>query len=129
MNNKQIRARFGLAALSILLVLAMLAAFIPEQVQAATDSGTVTAYASNGRIYVNASGFNGKHAFLTKVRDATQGIGGWKVLGRIKVDRKTNVSTSYPIPKTLAKTMYLNLCLKDMMNDQMTCRIVVNPGY
>lgn len=121
--------RLGLIVLSLLLVAAILVATLPQRVQAATeDTGSFSAYAQNGKIYISLTGFNQKHVFLLKARDAKQGVGGWKNLGKVRVDKKTSLATNFAIPKALSNNIYLNVCIKDQTSDKLTCRAVVNPN-
>ncbi len=122
-------SRISLVVVSLVLVFAMLAITLPEKAQAALSPGTLNAWVQNGKIYVKLSGFTEKNQLRLKVREATQGIGGWKSLGTVKVDRKTDTTTTFPIPKTLAKKIYLNVCMKNMTTNVLTCKVVVNPGY
>ena len=126
------RSRILMIAVSVLFVLSLLAASLPYPAQAAVssaDTGNFTAYAKNGKIYINLSGVSGKHSYLAKVRDARQQkAGNWKKLGQFKINRKSTVSTSYNIPKPLRNSIYLNVCLKDRTYDKLTCRVVVNPN-
>lgn len=130
MQNKINFSRIGLIVLTLAVVGAIIAASLPQQqAQAATSPGSINAWVQNGKIYVKTSGFTQKYQLRLKVRDALQGIGGWKSLGTIKVDRKTGDQTNiFSIPKTLAKTLYLNVCMKNMTTNNLSCKIVVNPG-
>lgn len=130
MLTKKSFSKIGFILLSLALVLAILAATLPQrQAQAATTPGTITAWAEKGKIYVKLSGFTQKYQLRLKVRDALQGIGGWKPLGTVKVDRKTgDVTNVFPVPKSLINNLYLNVCMKNMTTNILTCKVVVNPG-
>lgn len=129
MEQKHILSRIGLLSISLLLVLALLAVAIPQKTQAATeDTGSFTASIQNGKIVVSLSGFTNKHVMLVKVRDATQGVGGWKNLGKLKIAKNASLSKNFAIPKSLATTMYLNVCVKDQSTDTLTCKAVLNPN-
>ena len=128
MLNKITLTRIGFVVLSLALILALLAAILPQKAQAATSPGTLTAWAEKGKVYVKLSGFTQKYQLRLKARDAYQAIGGWKSLGTVKVDRKTDQVSVFPIPKTLLNTLYLNVCMKNMTTNLLSCKVVVNPG-
>jgi hypothetical protein len=129
MNRKHIYTRIGFLTISLLLVLVLLAVSMPQTVQAAITPGKFDAWVQNGKIYVRNSDYSTNQQVRVKVRDAGQGVGGWKLLGKIKIPKKTTQTNIFPIPKALAKTVYLNVCQKNMFTNKLTCKVVVNPGY
>lgn len=121
-------ARIGFIALSLLLVAALLAIALPQKAQAATDPGAFSVALKNGKINLTTSGYSGNHKFKVRVRDGTASKGGFKDVGMIKVPKKVSSTFSFAIPKTLAKTLYLQICLKDQTSNTLNCKTVVNPG-
>lgn len=130
MNNNRSYARIGLVVISLLLVVSLIAVAWPQgQVQAATEPGNMRAWVQNGKIYLQTSAFSNNRPYKVKVRDATQSTGGWKTLGTAKIKKNTTQQFIYPIPKALAKTVYINVCLKDQFTNKLFCKIAINPGY
>jgi hypothetical protein len=131
MNNNRSYTRIGFVAISLLLIASLIAVAWPQgQVQAATDPGTMRTWVQNGKIYLQTSAFTNNRPYKVKVRDGTQSTGGgWKTLGTAKIKKNTTQQFIYPIPKALAKTVYIKVCLKDQFTNKLFCKIAINPGY
>ena len=72
MQKKQVLARFGFVALSLLLALSLLAIALPEKVQAASTTdpnANFTQYTKNGRVYVSLAAPREKVKFRVRLRD------------------------------------------------------------
>ncbi len=92
----------------------------------ATTHTVMTFKASNiGRsVTVTVADLDNKSAFVVKVRDVTHGAGPWYKLGRFKISRHTQKTASYRLPDTLMSAIYVEVCLKNLITDEIICRTV-----
>jgi hypothetical protein len=131
MQKKQFFARFGFVAISLLLVLALLAIAIPQKVQAAssTDStANFTAFVKNGRIYINLAAPKLTTKFRVRLKDAAKSQPKFYDLAWLIAQQKEARSVSYVLPAALKKTLHIDVCLKNQTSNKITCKKVYNPG-
>jgi hypothetical protein len=82
---------------------------------------------SGNRIILKLSNFSKEHMYRVKVRDVSLAVGGWSKLAVITIEKNKTRTFRYKIPEDLRDTPILNVCLKDMITDELTCRSVLNP--
>lgn len=92
----------------------------------ATTHTVMTFKASNiGRsVAVTVADPEHKSVFVVKVRDVTHGAGSWHKLGRFKISRHTKKTAYYRLPDALMNAIYVQVCLKNVITDERTCRTV-----
>ena len=84
--------------------------------------------ASQTSITITLSGLSVKKAgFNVKARSAQTWVGGWHRLGHFKAKEKKSYKVVYSIPKALRNELYLQVCLKNVTTDELTCKIVLQP--
>jgi LysM repeat protein len=87
-----------------------------------------TATATRSAITITVSGLSTKKAvFNVRARNATGSVGGWVLLGRIKVKKGSTTKVIYTIPTELRNLLYIQVCLKNVTTDTLTCKTVVHP--
>lgn len=122
-----------LIGVSILLIVAIFVSAFPQATQAApsaaTTTGTFSTYVKNGKVYITTSGYTGTEKFLVKVRNGGLPNPKWFKQGIIKPVKTTAQTNVFALPKALAKVLYIQVCLKNQKNDQLTCKVALNPGY
>lgn len=86
------------------------------------------ASATHTLLTLTISGLSQKKAiFITRVRDASVGVGGFSKLGNIKVKKSDTAKKSFTIPKELMNALYLQVCIKNASTDEMRCQTVIHP--
>ena len=84
--------------------------------------------ATRSAIIVTVSGLSTKKAaFNVRVRNGTNVVGGFINLGQIKAKKSTTTKTTYGVPKELRNALYIQVCLKNVTTDFLTCKTVVHP--
>jgi hypothetical protein len=130
MNTKPIRYRLTLLTICLILVATMVAAAIPQPAQAAPPSDpylTYNAWIDKGKVHLDINSYPAKAKYQVKLRDIAEANKSYKV-GTIRLAKNTAQSFTYALPKALAKTLYVQVCLKNLTNDKLNCKIVINPG-
>lgn len=131
MQKKQVLARFGFVALSLLLALSLLAIALPEKVQAASTTdpnANFTQYTKNGRVYVSLAAPREKVKFRVRLRDSTLSQPKYYDVGWLATDQKKAKTANFAIPEALKKTLHIDVCLKNHTTNRLTCHRVYNPG-
>jgi LysM repeat protein len=82
---------------------------------------------SGNRIILKLSNFSKEHMYRVKVRDESLAVGGWSKLAVITIEKNKTRTFRYKVPEDLAGVSTLNVCLKDMVTDELTCRTALNP--
>lgn len=82
---------------------------------------------SGNRIILTLSSFSKEHMYRVKVRDVSLAVGGWSKLAVITIEKNKTRTFRYEVPEDLEDVPILNVCLKDMVTDELTCRTAVNP--
>ncbi|GAB4536611.1 MAG: hypothetical protein Fur0018_27250 [Anaerolineales bacterium] len=75
-------------------------------------------------VTITLSDLDNKGVFVVKVRDVTYGAGAWHKLGRFKVPRHSQKTSTYILPDKLYGAIYLQVCLKNVTTDESICRTV-----
>ncbi len=84
--------------------------------------------ASQTSVTITLSGLSVKKAgFNVKARNALTWIGGWERLGHFKAKEKKTTKVVYSIPKVLKDDLYLQICLKNVTTDELTCKTIFHP--
>jgi len=87
-----------------------------------------TATATRSAIIITISGLSTKKAgFNVRARNATASVGGWIRLGHFKVKKGSTTKVTYTIPSELRKVTYIQVCLKNVTTDELTCKTVIHP--
>jgi hypothetical protein len=135
MNKKQLLSRVGLVSLNVLLVFALLAIALPQQALAAGNAeakpdpnAVFTAYVKNGKIVIDLAAPKEHVKFRVRVKDAAQSMPKYFNLGWLLADKKVAQKVEYALPKALKGALHLDVCLKNQINNRMTCQKVYNPG-
>ncbi len=76
----------------------------------------------NGQVTVSGEKFKKTHPFFIKVRDAN-GLT-WYKLGKVVTSKSGVMDKTYKIPKELAKSTSIFVCLKDGVTDYLDCKRV-----
>ena len=126
------RALYGLLALALLAPLLM-AAFTPQAAQAKASSQRETnptfyAIIQNNKIVVVLEDFKYNHKYILKARDVTSGAGAWQKIDTLKVLKGQDYRLGYYLPGKLFLKRYIQVCLKDLTNNQKICRTTLNYG-
>lgn len=82
---------------------------------------------SGNRIILKLSSFSKEHMYRVKVRDVSLAAGGWSKLAVITIEKNKTRTFRYKVPEDLRDVPILNVCLKDMVTDELTCRTALNP--
>lgn len=82
---------------------------------------------SGNRIILTLSNFSKEHMYRVKVRDVSLAAGGWSKLAVITIEKNKTRTFRYKVPEDLEDVSILNVCLKDMVTDELTCRTAINP--
>jgi hypothetical protein len=131
MQKKQALTRFGFVAISLLLVLALLAITLPQSVQAANSAdpnANFTTYIRNGRVYISLAAPQQRVKFRVRLKDAAQSQPKFFNAGFLIADRKKAQSLNFALPASLKKTLHIDVCLKNQTLNKLTCHKVFNPG-
>jgi LysM repeat protein len=87
-----------------------------------------TVTATRSAITITISGLSTKKAgFNVRARNATGTVGGWVLLGRIKAKKGSTTKVIYTIPPELRNITYIQVCLKNVTTDELTCKTVIHP--
>jgi hypothetical protein len=116
----------------LVLVLTLFAAALPQKtLMAATEvySGPakMSVWIKNNQIYIRTENFQNA-TYLVKAREGTRSVGGWVKIGTLKTKKGVTQLTNYPLPGSLQKNLYIRVCLKNRLSNQMFCKVAVNPG-
>jgi hypothetical protein len=131
MQTKHSFARFGFVAISLLLVLALVAIAMPQKVQAASSVDPVanfSTYVKNGRVYINLAAPKIQTKFRVRLKDAAKSQPKFFDLAWLVAAAKEARSVSYAIPPALKNTLYIDVCLKNQTSNKLTCHKVYNPN-
>lgn len=131
MQNKQTWKRFGFVAISLLVLLSLLAITLPEKVQAASTTdpnANFTQYIKNGRIYVSLAAPRERVKYRVRLKDSSISQPKFYDAGWLITDQKVAKSASYLIPAALKKTLHIDVCLKNQSTNRLTCHKIYNPG-
>jgi len=130
MKHTRTIRRIAIMVMCLTFVASIVAAALPQPAQAAPGSDSKLSFntwISNGKVYIDISKYNNKAKFQVKLRDA-ETANKWYKMGTIKLAKNTAQSSVYKLPKQLAKTFYIQVCLKNLTSDKLNCKTVVNPG-
>lgn len=126
--------RISSLAICLAFILTLVLTAIPTPAQAKDklvdlkdmdDKASYSAYIRDGRIFITLENFQAKHVFKVKARDAAK-FKAWTTIGKVKVPKKTKVMAVFAVPKSLQKSMYIGVCLKEQTTDQLVCKNVLN---
>lgn len=78
----------------------------------------------NNLIKITTSNFQNGGNYYVKVRDVTAGAGEWYKIGKMKVPADRKVTSSYLLPGALRNAVYLQVCLKNGINNDLFCQTV-----
>jgi LysM repeat protein len=78
------------------------------------------------RVFLTVDKFSARSVLTVKARSADVGVGGWSKLGTVRVGKNEKLSTVFSLPTTLRDATYLNVCLKNLTTDELTCRVAVS---
>jgi hypothetical protein len=88
-----------------------------------SEPAALNVQASKGMVTVSGSGLTKSKPYVLKVKEGDLGI--WYVLGRISSTKDgTLLAKNFPLPKDLRSRMYLTVCLKNQISNQLTCKKV-----
>jgi hypothetical protein len=88
-----------------------------------SEPATLTVLASKGNVSLSGTGLAKSKPYVVKVKEGDLGI--WYVLGRVSTTKDgTLVSKNFVLPKQLRSRMYLTVCLKNQISNQLTCKKV-----
>lgn len=76
----------------------------------------------NGQVTISGEKFKKSHPFFIKVRDVNSFT--WFKLGKVVTSKTGEMEKTYKIPKTLAKSTAIFVCLKDGVTDYLDCKRV-----
>jgi LysM repeat protein len=96
-----------------------------DEPKAATKA-VISVTVAGGHVFITVDKFSARSVLTLKARAANVGVGGWSKLGTIKVDKNEKLSTVFSLPSTLRDDTYINVCLKNVTTDELTCRTTVN---
>lgn len=88
------------------------------------SKASYSAQAVGKNVNITGSNFTKKESFFVKVRDASQNVGGWIKIGNFKIPKNTTKTQSFQLPDSLRSKLYLDVCLKNAMTDEVLCRTV-----
>jgi spore germination protein YaaH len=88
-----------------------------------SEPATLSVQASKGNVTLSGSGLAKSKPYLVKVKEGDLGI--WYVLGRVSTTKDgTLVAKNFVLPSQLRSRMYLTVCLKNQISNQLTCKKV-----
>lgn len=76
----------------------------------------------NGQVTITGEKFKKSHPFYIKVREVNQYT--WFKLGKVVTSKTGEMEKTYNIPKQLAKSTAIFVCLKDGVTDYLDCKRV-----
>lgn len=76
-------------------------------------------------VKIRAGKDDDKEIYVIKVRDGTASIGGWYKLDSVKIPKNDTITNYYSVPKELRNSLYLQVCIKNMVTDDLTCKTVL----
>jgi LysM repeat protein len=95
---------------------------IPSETTTVTsETGTMTAYATNNILTVTMSGFDTRYIWNVNVRDVRKKVPGVFKVGRMVVPANTSVTKAFELPQDLQTTSYLMVCVKNLTTDEKIC--------
>jgi LysM repeat protein len=91
-----------------------------------TSSFTFTVETVGGRAFITVNKLSNRTAFMVKAKETGFGVGGWKKLGTLKAGKNEKVSKVFSLPDSLKTPLYVDICLKNVTTDELTCRSTIN---
>lgn len=76
-------------------------------------------------VKIRADNDEDRYIYTIKVRDGNASIGGWYKLDTVKIKKNDTYLNYYSVPKELRSSLYLQVCLKDNLTDDLTCKTVL----
>lgn len=94
---------------------------IPETPKPSSNYKWSAAF-KNGQVTISGEKFKKTHPFFVKVRDSNGFT--WYKLGKVVTTKSGEMDKTYKIPKELAKSTAIFVCLKDGVTDYLDCKRV-----
>jgi murein DD-endopeptidase MepM/ murein hydrolase activator NlpD len=91
----------------------------------ASSSSDYAVSVVNALISVKIRADNDRYIYTIKVRDGNASIGGWYKLDTVKIKKNDTYLNYFSVPKELRSSLYLQVCLKDNVTDDLTCKTVL----
>lgn len=76
-------------------------------------------------VKITAGNDEKKEIYTIKVRDGNRSIGGWYKLDTVKIKKNDTLLRYFSVPKELRSSLYLQVCIKNNVNDELTCKTVL----
>ena len=96
----------------------------PSSTSGSSGSGGFTATLKNNKVTIYGSGYKKNTTFFVRVADPDS-YRGFKI-GRVNVKNNGTFSGTFSLPKSLEEIKVVLVCLKNISNDALTCRVVVS---
>ncbi len=90
----------------------------------ATWKGTFTAKIVSKSIEIKTSKFPANSFFFVRLDNASNKTVEWYKAGILRVGKDGAVETSFNLPENLENATKLNVCLKNVVNDTVACKVV-----
>ena len=87
----------------------------------------INIFINGDRVYVTVERYTSLHTYRVKARSVRLGTGGWFNLGYMETPEEMAQSFVFDVPSELRSFPDLNICLKDLQNDELVCRKVMYP--
>jgi hypothetical protein len=128
-------SRFLFIGFSLILVLSFMVVALPQKAQAADDetampaNGKFSSRIANGVLYVYTSQFNKALPYRVRVKDAAKSQPKFFNLVKfVTLKNKDQLTTRLSLPQALRHVLWIDVCLKNQLNDKVVCRKVFNPN-
>lgn len=82
----------------------------------------ISVFVNGDRVYITVDDYGEAHEYRVKARSTKAGVGGWHNLGMMIVLEKAAQNYIFDLPGALRDLPTVNICLKDLVNNELICR-------